>query len=62
MLVLSRKKNEEITMTVQTPSGPIVITLVVVRIGPGTVRLAFDAPRDVPIVRSELTAQTDRAA
>ena len=47
MLVLSRKKNESIVI-----DGKIVITVVEVR--GEKVRLGIEAPRDVPIHRSEI--------
>ncbi len=47
MLVLSRKSSEVIHI-----GDSIAIT--VVRIGPYTVRLGIDAPRDMVIVRDEL--------
>lgn len=47
MLVLSRKKNEKIVI-----DGNIVITVVEVR--GDKVRLGIEAPKDVPIHRSEI--------
>lgn len=47
MLVLSRKPGEKILI-----GDNIVLT--VVRIGPNTVRLGIDAPRDMRVVREEL--------
>lgn len=47
MLVLSRKQGEEIKISDD-------ITITVVRIGPGAVRLGVTAPREMPIVREEL--------
>ena len=47
MLVLSRKPGERILI-----GDEVVIT--VVRIGPNTVRLGIEAPRDLNIVREEL--------
>lgn len=47
MLVLSRKSNERIKIGDS-------ITVTVVRIGPNTVRLGIDAPREMNIVREEL--------
>ena len=49
MLVLSRKKNESIVI-----DGNIVITIVEVR--GDKVRLGIEAPREVPIHRSEVHA------
>jgi carbon storage regulator len=48
MLVLSRKQGERIFV------GDL-IKITVVRIGPGTVRVGIEAPRDMDIVREELT-------
>lgn len=47
MLVLSRKPGERILI-----GDKVAITIV--RIGPNTVRLGIDAPRDMNIVREEL--------
>lgn len=47
MLVLSRKEHQRILI-----GDDIVVT--VVRIGPNQVRLGFDAPRDVSVVREEI--------
>jgi len=47
VLVLSRKKNETIVI-----NGNIRVTVSEVR--GEKVRLAFDVPRDIPIVREEL--------
>ncbi len=47
MLVLSRKPGEKIHI------GNLV-TITIVRIGPNTVRLGIDAPREMNIVRDEL--------
>lgn len=48
MLVLSRKVGERILL-----GENIVIS--VVRIGPNTVKIGIDAPKDLNIVREELT-------
>lgn len=47
MLVLSRKPGEKILIGEN-------VTVTIVRIGPNTVRLGIDAPRDMNIVREEL--------
>ena len=52
MLVLSRKSGERILI-----GDEIAITIV--RIGPNTVRLGIDAPRDMNIVREELTVEKE---
>ena len=51
MLVLTRKVNERIRVGDE-------ITITVVRLGPGSVRLGIDAPGHMAIVREEL-AQGD---
>lgn len=48
MLVLSRKPGETIRIGND-------ITIMVVRIGPNTVRIGIEAPREMDIVREELT-------
>ena len=53
MLVLSRKPGERILI-----GDNVQITIV--RIGPNTVRLGIDAPRDMNIVREELCSTGDR--
>mgnify|MGYP002527537075 CR=1 FL=1 len=53
MLVLSRKSGERILI-----GDNVAVTIV--RIGPNTVRLGIDAPRDMNIVREELC--TDKSA
>lgn len=53
MLVLSRKPGEKIH--VQLPHG-INVTVTCVRIGPNSVRIGIDAPREFNIVREELQA------
>lgn len=47
MLVLSRKPGERIMIGDD-------VTVTIVRIGPNTVRLGIDAPRQMNIVREEL--------
>jgi carbon storage regulator len=54
MLVLSRKSGESIII-----DDRIVVT--VVQIGGGRVRLGIEAPREVPILRSEVYAADRRA-
>lgn len=53
MLVLSRKRHEKITLTVPASAQPMTIELIIVQIGPTTVRLGWEAPREVDIVRDD---------
>ena len=55
MLVLSRKPGERILIGEE-------IAVTVVRIGPNTVRIGIDAPRDMNIVREELCIETHAVA
>lgn len=55
MLVLSRKRNESVVINDQ-----IIVTVVEVR--GDKVRLGIQAPRDVPIHRSEIMAAIQQAA
>ena len=52
MLVLSRKPGERILI-----GDNVAVTIV--RIGPNTVRLGIDAPRDLNIVREELCQRAE---
>lgn len=50
MLVLSRKLGEKVVIG----EGADAVTVVVVDIDRGKIRLGIDAPKDVPIFRQEL--------
>jgi len=52
MLVLSRKESEKILIGDQ-------VAVTIVRIGPNNVRVGIDAPREMNIVREELTLAGD---
>ena len=54
MLVLTRRKYESVRMTVPPSSAPTEIMLTVVRVDAGNVRLGFDAPLEVTIVRTDI--------
>ena len=56
MLVLSRRLNEKVVMP------GLKVTVQVVAIGNGRVRLGFEAPPDVMVLRWELTAQVPAPA
>lgn len=55
MLVLSRKKNESIVI-----NGNIVITVIEIR--GDKIRLAIEAPKDVPVHREEVQQAIEQAA
>ena len=55
MLVLTRKEGERILI------GENVSVTIVSIVG-GAVRLGIEAPREVPVMRSELKEQMDRTA
>jgi carbon storage regulator len=52
MLVLTRKENERIVI------GPDV-EVVIVKVARGKVKLGFNAPSRIPIIRKELRLQTN---
>lgn len=54
MLVLSRKPGEKILI-----GDNVVVTIV--RIGPNNVRVGIEAPKDMNIVRAELTQEPSNA-
>lgn len=54
MLVLSRKLLEKIILDVPPSSATQRIVVTVVDIDRGKIRLGIEAPRDVPIYRTEL--------
>lgn len=55
MLVLSRKKDEEILIDGR-------ISVKVVRVRGNTVQIGIEAPREIPIHRQELAPNPDREA
>lgn len=52
MLVLSRKQGEQVLIDDR-------ITVTVLAVGEGRIRLGIDAPREIPILRGELSASED---
>jgi carbon storage regulator len=50
MLVLSRRAGQQIVIGTD-------IVLTIVDIGPNTVRIGFDAPKEIEILREELTGK-----
>lgn len=60
MLVLSRKKQAEIVVTVPPSAEPVTISLVVVEIRGEVVRLGVKAPRHVAVDRAEVAAAKAR--
>lgn len=53
MLVLTRKTNEKVSLGDD-------ITITILRINNGSIRIGIEAPRDVRILRSEIDPYTDR--
>ena len=53
MLVLSRKKNESVT--VQTPEGTVTVTILEIR--RNSVRVGIEAPEKVSVHRGEIHAK-----
>lgn len=51
MLILTRKPSETITIG---NKGEIQITITIISINGGQVRLGVEAPKDIPVNRSEL--------
>lgn len=63
MLVLTRRCGEEIDITVPAPDGaPVVIRVTVVAIDRTRIKLGFDAPRHVGILRGDVKQRDDRRA
>lgn len=55
MLVLKRASGERVRLTVPTPSGePIEVVVTVLDVDGGRVKLGFEAPTNVKILRGEL--------
>ena len=54
MLVLSRDEREWTVLTVAPSSAPTVIRVGIAELRPSKVRLAYEAPKHVAIVRGEL--------
>ncbi len=51
MIVLQRGREEKVI--IQTPQGDVVITVLAIR-GDSSVKLGFEAPRDITVHRSEI--------
>ena len=58
MLVLSRKKNEQIVISPPGCDEPIVIVIVEIR--GDKVRLGIEAPREIPVHRREVYDQIQK--
>ena len=54
MLVLSRKVGEKILIGDN-------VTITVVRVAQGTVRIGVEAPRDMPVIREEVVSHAEHA-
>jgi carbon storage regulator CsrA len=57
MLVLTRKTQESVIA--DTPFGPMLLTVLDIR--PGAVRLGFDAPKEIRLLRTEVKKRIDEA-
>jgi carbon storage regulator CsrA len=55
MLVLSRKRDEKLTLTVPPSDQPTIIEVTVVEVQKSKVRLGMQAPKEVAIARNELS-------
>lgn len=63
MLVLSRRTNEDVFITVPVPGGePVSIRVTVVSIDPTRIKLGFDAPRHVAILRGDAKKLQERGS
>lgn len=62
MLVISRRKSEKTIVRIPPSTEPQEVVIQIIRPGGGgLVRLGFEAPRSISIVREEI-AETGRAA
>ncbi len=55
MLVLSRKINEKVIISVPPAASVTTVTIAVVEITGGKIRLGFEAPQEVRIDREEVS-------
>jgi carbon storage regulator len=62
MLVLSRRLGEKIVINLPAREGRGVenITIIVMDIDRGKIRIGIDAPRDLPVYRTELLERMER--
>jgi carbon storage regulator len=62
MLILSRKLGERIVINLPLREGRGVenITITVIDIDRGKIRIGIDAPRDLPVYRTELLERMER--
>ncbi len=54
MLVISRREGESIT--IQTPEGPVTVTIIGIRSNNG-IRIGVEAPEEVSIYREEIYSE-----
>lgn len=59
MLVLSRKKNEEIVIEIPPSQISKRVFVTIVRANPGNVRVGISADRDVSVNRGEIQKHVD---
>lgn len=62
MLVLGRKRDETVVITVLPSTEPIVVTVTVVDTTSSKVRIGFEAPKHVAVMRGEVQEQIDANA
>ena len=60
MLVLSRKKSEQVIITVPPSAETRTVSMMVVEIRGDKVRVGFDADRDITINRKEVADAIER--
>jgi len=60
MLMLSMLKDEEVFLTMDTPEGPIETRIILAKTG-AQVRLGFDAPLEVKILRGKFRGKSNPA-
>lgn len=54
MLVISRKKHEKVIVEIPPSDVPRTLVLQVIRCGGAPIRLGFEGPEEIRILRSEL--------
>lgn len=60
MLVLKRKTNEKVIVTIPPSTQPQTISIMVVECRPVSTRLGIDGPRDITIHREEVQRRVEQ--